>query len=62
MLPILNKPLLQYAAEEAMEAGIINMAIVTGRGKRSIEDHFDNALELESQLKGTSKEYYLEKL
>ena len=57
MLPILTKPLLQYAVEEAMEAGIINMAIVTGRGKRSIEDHFDNAFELESQLKGTTKEY-----
>ena len=62
MLPILTKPLLQYAVEEAMEAGIINMAIVTGRGKRSIEDHFDNAFELESQLKGTSKEYYLEEI
>ena len=62
MLPILTKPLLQYAVEEAMEAGIINMAIVTGRGKRSIEDHFDNAFELESQLKGTSKEYYLDEI
>ena len=62
MLPILTKPLLQYAVEEAMEAGIINMAIVTGRGKRAIEDHFDNAFELESQLKGTSKEYYLEEI
>ena len=62
MLPILTKPLLQYAVEEAMEAGITNMAIVTGRGKRSIEDHFDNAFELESQLKGTSKEYYLDEI
>ena len=62
MLPILTKPLLQYAVEEAIEAGISNMAIVTGRGKRSIEDHFDNAFELESQLKGTSKEYYLEEI
>ena len=62
MLPILTKPLLQYAVEEAIEAGISNMAIVTGRGKRSIEDHFDNAFELESQLKGTSKEYYLDEI
>lgn len=62
MLPILNKPLLQYGVEEALSAGINNMAIVTGRGKRSIEDHFDNAFELESQLKGTSKEYYLDEI
>ena len=50
MLPILNKPLLQYGVEEALLAGIKNMAIVTGRGKRAIEDHFDNSFELESQL------------
>ena len=59
MLPILTKPLMQYAVEEALSAGITNMAIVTGRGKRAIEDHFDNAYELESQLSGTSKEIYL---
>jgi UTP--glucose-1-phosphate uridylyltransferase len=59
MLPILTKPLLQYGVEEALSAGITNMAIVTGRGKRSIEDHFDNSFELESQLSGTNKEYYL---
>ena len=59
MLPILTKPLLQYGVEEAISAGINNMAIVTGRGKRSIEDHFDNSYELESQLLGTSKEHYL---
>ena len=59
MLPILNKPLLQYGIEEALAAGIANMAIVTGRGKRAIEDHFDNAFELEMQLSGTSKESYL---
>ena len=62
MLPILTKPLLQYGVEEALSAGITNMAIVTGRGKRSIEDHFDNAYELESQLSGTSKEYYLDEI
>ena len=59
MLPILTKPLLQYGVEEALSAGITNMAIVTGRGKRSIEDHFDNSVELESQLKETSKEHYI---
>ena len=62
MLPILTKPLLQYGVEEALSAGISNMAIVTGRGKRSIEDHFDNSYELESQLIGTSKEHYLEEI
>ena len=62
MLPILTKPLLQYGVEEAISAGITNMAIVTGRGKRSIEDHFDHSFELESQLKGTSKEHYLEEI
>jgi len=62
MLPILTKPLLQYGVEEALSAGITNMAIVTGRGKRSIEDHFDNSFELESQLSGTPKEYYLDEI
>jgi len=62
MLPILTKPLLQYGVEEALAGGIDTMAIVTGRGKRSIEDHFDNAFELESQLAGTSKEHYLEEI
>jgi len=62
MLPILNKPLLQYAVEEALSADIKNMAIVTGRGKRSIEDHFDNSFELEHQLNGTSKEHYLNEI
>jgi UTP--glucose-1-phosphate uridylyltransferase len=62
MLPILTKPLLQYGVEEALSAGITNMAIVTGRGKRAIEDHFDNAFELESQLSGTAKEHYLKEI
>tara|TARA_B100001173_G_C16012899_1_gene558433 strand:- start:861 stop:1691 length:831 start_codon:yes stop_codon:yes gene_type:complete len=62
MLPILTKPLLQYGVEEALSSGISNMAIVTGRGKRAIEDHFDNSLELESQLLGTPKEYYLKEI
>jgi UTP--glucose-1-phosphate uridylyltransferase len=62
MLPILTKPLLQYGVEEALSAGIATMAIVTGRGKRAIEDHFDNAYELESQLFGTSKEHLLNEI
>ena len=62
MLPILTKPLLQYGVEEALSAGITNMAVVTGRGKRAIEDHFDNSFELESQLNGTSKEHYLKEI
>jgi len=62
MLPILTKPLMQYGVEEALSAGITNMAVVTGRGKRAIEDHFDNAFELESQLSGTSKEFYLKEV
>jgi len=62
MLPILIKPLLQYGVEEALSAGITNMAIVTGRGKRAIEDHFDNAFELESQLSGTAKDHYLKEI
>jgi UTP--glucose-1-phosphate uridylyltransferase len=62
MLPILTKPLLQYGVEEVLSAGITNMAIVSGKGKRAIEDHFDNAFELESQLSGTSKDLYLEEI
>ncbi len=59
MLPIVNKPLIQYGVEEAIEAGIYNMAIVTGRGKRALEDHFDISYELEHQIKNTNKEGYL---
>ncbi|AXE61735.1 UTP--glucose-1-phosphate uridylyltransferase GalU [Candidatus Thioglobus sp. NP1] len=62
MLPILTKPLLQYGVEEALSAGITNMAIVTGRGKRAIEDHFDNSFELDMQLSGTSKEFHLKEI
>ncbi|MFD1260528.1 UTP--glucose-1-phosphate uridylyltransferase GalU [Entomomonas asaccharolytica] len=59
MLPIVNKPLIQYAVEEAKNAGLKNMAIVTGRGKRALEDHFDISYELESQIAGSSKEHLL---
>jgi UTP--glucose-1-phosphate uridylyltransferase len=59
MLPIVNKPLIQYGVEEALEAGLSQISIVTGRGKRAIEDHFDISYELETQIKGTDKEKYL---
>ncbi len=59
MLPILTKPLIQYGVEEAMDAGCEIMAIITGRGKRAITDHFDISYELEHQIKGTSKENLL---
>lgn len=60
MLPIVNKPLLQYGVEEALAAGMNNCAFVTGRGKRAIADHFDISYELEHQISGTSKEKYLQ--
>ena len=56
MLPVLTKPLIQYGVEEALEAGINTMAVITGRGKRAIEDHFDISYELEHQIYGTAKE------
>jgi len=62
MLPVLTKPLLQYGVEEAIDAGLNTMAIVTGRGKRAIEDHFDISYELEHQIKGTAKESYLREI
>jgi len=62
MLPVLTKPLIQYGVEEAIEAGMTTMAIVTGRGKRAIEDHFDISYELEHQIKGTSKEPLLKEI
>ena len=55
MLPIVDKPLIQYAVEEAYEAGIRHMIFVTGRNKRAIEDHFDTAYELESELEAGQK-------
>jgi UTP--glucose-1-phosphate uridylyltransferase len=55
MLPIVDKPLIQYAVEEAAAAGITEMIFITGRGKRSIEDHFDKAYELESELASHGK-------
>jgi len=60
MLPVLTKPLIQYGVEEAFAAGMKNIAFVTGRGKRAIEDHFDVTYELEDQISGTSKENQLD--
>lgn len=60
MLPIVDKPLIQYAVEEAIEAGITEMIFVTGRNKRSIEDHFDKAYELETELEAKSKHALLD--
>ena len=62
MLPIMAKPLIQYGVEEAVEAGMDIMAIITGRGKRAIEDHFDVSFELEHQIFGTPKEYLLHEI
>lgn len=59
MLPVVNKPLVQYGVEEALEAGMTNCALVTGRGKRAITDHFDISYELEHQIAGSSKESLL---
>ena len=60
MLPIVTKPLIQYGVEEAMDAGISEIAVVTGRGKRAIEDHFDISYELEHQIAGSDKEELLQ--
>ena len=59
MLPVVDKPLIQYAVEEAYAAGIRDMIFVTGRNKRAIEDHYDTAYELESQLEASGKDALL---
>ena len=59
MLPIVNKPLIQYGVEEAIEAGLTDIGVISGRGKRAIEDHFDISYELEHQIAGTAKEALL---
>jgi UTP--glucose-1-phosphate uridylyltransferase len=62
MLPIVDKPLIQYAVEEAVAAGITNLIFVTGRGKRAIEDHFDKAYELEAELQAHGKNKLLKEV
>ncbi len=60
MLPIVDKPLIQYAVEEAVAAGITELIFITGRNKRAIEDHFDTAYELEAELEAAGKQKLLE--
>lgn len=60
MMPVVDKPLIQYAVEEAVAAGITEMIFITGRGKRAIEDHFDKAYELEAELAARNKTQLLE--
>ena len=60
MLPIVDKPLIQYAVEEAAAAGITDMVFVTGRNKRAIEDHFDKAYEIETELERKNKSALLD--
>ena len=62
MLPVVDKPAIQYVVEEAVRAGIRDVLVVTGRGKRSIEDHFDRAFELEYYLHQKGKQDLLEEL
>jgi UTP--glucose-1-phosphate uridylyltransferase len=59
MLPVVDKPLIQYAVEEAVAAGITDMVFITGRNKRAIEDHFDKAYELEATLEAQGKDELL---
>ncbi|MGZ8318832.1 MAG: sugar phosphate nucleotidyltransferase, partial [Telluria sp.] len=62
MLPIVDKPLIQYAVEEAVAAGITEMIFITGRNKRAIEDHFDKAYELEAELQAHGKNKLLKEV
>lgn len=62
MLPVFDKPTIQYVIEEAVASGIDDILIVTGKGKRSIEDHFDKSFELEHTLREAGKEKYLEQI
>jgi UTP--glucose-1-phosphate uridylyltransferase len=62
MLPVVDKPLIQYAVEEAASAGITDMIFITGRNKRAIEDHFDKAYELETELALRNKTLLLEQV
>ncbi len=59
MMPVVNKPLIEYGVEEAIQAGMDSMCIVTGRGKHTLMDHFDKNYELEHQISGSSKEALL---
>jgi UTP--glucose-1-phosphate uridylyltransferase len=62
MIPVVDKPAIQYVVEEAVRAGIDDILIITGRGKRSLEDHFDRSLELEAELDAKGKDEELEEV
>lgn len=62
MLPVFDKPTIQYVVEEVVASGIDNILIITGRGKRAIEDHFDKSTELEMVLKNSAKDEYLRQM
>jgi UTP--glucose-1-phosphate uridylyltransferase len=62
MLPLVDKPLIQYVVEEAVASGIQDIILITGRGKRAIEDHFDRSFELEENLKGSGKAQVLSQI
>lgn len=62
MLPIVNRPLIEFGVEEACEAGMTDICVVTGRGKRALEDHFDTNFELEHQIAGSAKEAALDQI
>src|SRR5205085_6343275 len=62
MLPLVDKPIIQYGVEEAVSSGIDNILLVTGRGKNAIEDHFDVSVELESFLEARGKREQLEEV
>ena len=62
MLPVYDKPTIQYVIEESVNSGVDDILIVTGKGKRSIEDHFDRSFELEHHLKTKDKEDFLKEI
>src|SRR5438309_10348746 len=62
MLPLVDKPIIQYGVEEALASGVDNIVLVTGRGKNAIEDHFDVAFELETFLESRGKTELLEEI
>src|SRR5262245_31742080 len=62
MLPLVDKPAIQYVVEEAVAAGLTDILIITGRGKRAIEDHFDRNIELEHFLEQTGKDDLLKQV
>lgn len=62
MLPLIDRPLIQYAVEEALSCGIEEFIIITGKHKRAIEDHFDSVCELEEKLRASGKEYLIEEI